>query len=356
MPWLSKRQENPQRTAEEKQREHIERVAHELYQNRLLLGRSGNAKSDWEVATKIVRSDWHTMLFSIHRPVIQLEKKVWEPLLDWANNQALLGLLGLIGNISIIIALTTYIGSEEQRREAEVLNAWQTITSAHGQTSSGGRIQALEFLNTSPGANWRRKFPWFCAPLPLCIWPRENLAGIDLSLDLTDKPQFSEASSRVYFVKIQLPRADLRFSNLERAILTRANLKDATLGSVNLEDATLWLTNLEGAELQRANLKNATLKSTNLEGVDLDSVNLEGAVFLTTDLRNTKNLTQANFEKSSSPLICNSPLPDGIELTGGKDRDCNQVASVLLERYPDWWNSLEDAEAYVKKQQEQTWD
>jgi hypothetical protein len=106
---------------------------------------------------------------------------VWEPLLRWADNQALISLLGVVGNIGILIAVVSYVGSEKQRRDAEVLNAWQTLTSAYGQSGSGGRIQALEFLNASPGANWRRRFPWFCAPLPLCTWPQESLAGIDLT-------------------------------------------------------------------------------------------------------------------------------------------------------------------------------
>ncbi|MEM8612672.1 MAG: hypothetical protein AAGF93_11685 [Cyanobacteria bacterium P01_H01_bin.105] len=102
MPWPWKRKSRSQKTSEEKQREHIERVAHELYQNRLLLNRSGDTQSDWKTATKIVLSDWQTTLFASNRPLIQLEKKVWEPLLDWANNQALLRLIGLVGNVGLI--------------------------------------------------------------------------------------------------------------------------------------------------------------------------------------------------------------------------------------------------------------
>ena len=116
MPWSWKRKAKPPQNPEEQQRKHIERVAYELYQNRLLLKRSGDAQNDWEIASKIVQSDWHTTLFASHRPFIQLEKKVWEPLLAWANNQALLGSLGLAGNVGLIIAVITYVGSEKQRR------------------------------------------------------------------------------------------------------------------------------------------------------------------------------------------------------------------------------------------------
>jgi hypothetical protein len=91
-------------------------------------------------------------------PFYKAEQQL-EKVLHWLRSIALLEILGIIGNTGIILAALTYIGSEKQRRNAEVLNAWQTLTSAYGQEGSGGRIQALEFLNASPGTHWRRKFP-----------------------------------------------------------------------------------------------------------------------------------------------------------------------------------------------------
>ena len=163
-----------------------EEIAYGLYQTRQLLNRPGDHTTDWVIAERIVQSRLRLALYRFHRPFIGLEKNTWEPVLAWANNQALLSLLGLVGNIGLIIAVATYIGSEKQRRNAEVLNAWQTITNAHGQAGSGGRIQALEFLNASPGANWRRKFPWVCAPSSICLWNAESLAGINLSIEGSD--------------------------------------------------------------------------------------------------------------------------------------------------------------------------
>ncbi|MEM9809091.1 MAG: hypothetical protein AAF959_27875, partial [Cyanobacteria bacterium P01_D01_bin.56] len=61
------------------------------------------------------------------------EKRL-EKFLHWLQSLALIEIIGIVGNISIIIAVLTYVSSEKQRRDAEVLNAWQTITSAHGQT------------------------------------------------------------------------------------------------------------------------------------------------------------------------------------------------------------------------------
>jgi uncharacterized protein (DUF433 family) len=40
--------------------------------------------------------------------------------LSWGENQALISLLGLLGNLGLLSAALTYIGLEEQRREAQV--------------------------------------------------------------------------------------------------------------------------------------------------------------------------------------------------------------------------------------------
>ena len=138
MLFKRKRRFAPQQSSEEKLRSRTEETAQQLYQNRLILKKEGDEKSDWKLAEKIMESPVRSALLSFHTRFIQLEKRVWEPLLAWANRQALLGLLGLMGNVGIIVAVTTYIGSEKQRRDAEVLNAWQTITNASGQAGSGG--------------------------------------------------------------------------------------------------------------------------------------------------------------------------------------------------------------------------
>ena len=307
LPW--KRHKPSQSEAEEAQRSHTEKIAYELSQTRQLLKRPGDQNTDWETAEKIIKNPVRKVLYRCHRPFIRLEKNTWEPLLSWANNQALLSLLGLVGNIGLIIAVATYIGSEKQRRNAEVLNAWQTITSAHGQAGSGGRIQALEFLNASPGANWRRKFPWVCAPLSLCLWPAESLAGVDLSVDgfnsgvsnsqseLNEKDKDVEGDSSVYLKGIQLPGADLRNANLEGADLSFTNLEGADLWNANLEGAELGFANLEGANLRNANLEGAELIVTNLEGANLSFANLEGADLMATNLEGA-NLSFANLKES----------------------------------------------------------
>ena len=314
MLFKRKRRPTPQQNPEAKLRSRTEKAAYQLYQNRLILQKEGDEKSDWELAQKIVCSPVRSALFTSYVQFIQLEKRAWEPLLAWANRQALLGLFGLVGNAGIIVAVITYVGSEKQRRDAEVLNAWQTITNASGQAGGGGRIQALEFLNASPGANWRRKFPWFCAPHPLCVWPAESLDGINLAVDSIElaiedggeENSDSNTSGRkphgVYLAQIQLPRASLAMANLRDANLTNANLQDAFLYGASLQNAFLENANLQGTALMYADLQDTILVNANLQDAFLENANLQDASLMNANLQDA-SLMNANLQDANLTLV-----------------------------------------------------
>ncbi|WP_367279233.1 pentapeptide repeat-containing protein [Thermoleptolyngbya sp. M55_K2018_002] len=87
-----------------------------------------------------------------------------------------------------------------------------------GKAGTEGRILALEFLNASPGANWRLHFPWICISEDwLCSkWEPESLDGVDLA--------------KAYLAGIQLPKASLVEANLEGAVLWGANLQGGKFG------------------------------------------------------------------------------------------------------------------------------
>jgi uncharacterized protein (DUF433 family) len=213
----------------------------------------------------------------IIQPFVWMEKRIWEPMLSWGENQALISLLGLLGNLGLLFAALTYIGLEKQRREAQVYLAWQTITNAQGQSGNGGRVLALEFLNASPGANWRLHFPWMCLSEDgLCSkWEAESLDGVDLA--------------KAYLAKVQLPRASLVEANLQGAVLWQANLQGAKLGEANLQEAKLG-----GANLQEANL---------------DGANLQGALY--SDEKTPKNLC---LDMTYPPVYpCPTRFPDGFD-------------------------------------------
>ena len=51
---------------------------------------------------------------------------------------------------------------------------------------------------------------------------------------------------------------------------------------------------------------------------------------------------------SFSSIRPNSPLPKGIEID--QNRDCDTLPNVLNERYPDRFESLEQAQEFVNEQ------
>ncbi|MEM6432243.1 MAG: pentapeptide repeat-containing protein [Cyanobacteria bacterium P01_D01_bin.115] len=274
-----------------------------------------------------------------------------------------------------------YAATEKQRRDEVVFTAWQTITNAEGQPGSGGRIQALEFLNASPGANWRRQA--IC--LWICTWPAENLNGINLGvtplenlppdtqLDASEDEAATEPRTPgVYLRRIQLPDASLVSANLQDADLWDANLQGAFLVIANLQNADLWFANLQGAVLWDANLQNAGLRFANLQNADLGSANLQNAnlgsanlqnanlrqanlqdaILLATDLRGTHNLRSQQLTGEASPYLCNVALPEALTNID-PNRDCETLPQLIAERYS---MPLEGAQQWVQEDMKKQWD
>ncbi|MEM1293542.1 MAG: pentapeptide repeat-containing protein [Cyanobacteria bacterium P01_H01_bin.162] len=153
--------------------------------------------------------------------------------------------------------------------------------------------------------------------------------------------------------RANLASANLVRANLASAYLYSANLYSANLESANLESANLASANLESANLVRANLYSANLvranlASANLESANLVRANLASAILLNTQLRSAQNLSLAQLEGESPPLLCGTTLPADIALD--PNRDCGQLPHVLADRYPETFESVEAAAAYVRQQ------
>lgn len=217
------------------------------------------------------------------KPFYKVEKQL-EDILDWLKRLAILEILGLVGNVTLILGLLAFFAGEQQRRNLEVYQAWQVITAAHEQGGSGGRIEALEFLNSSPGAPGIRRVPWFWL-----VWEPQSLAGLE--------------APKAYLQKIQLPKAVLRQANLQKASLSGANLQEAALSGANLQEAALSGANLQKAFLAFANLQKAFLTSANLQEAYLFSANLQQAFLNESNLQEAvlqgANLQQANLQRAN---------------------------------------------------------
>ena len=267
----------------------------------------------WEKATeRITRKDANPL----YKLYYLLEQIILEPFDLWIKKQALISILS---QLTILAAIIAFIGGEKTRRNNEVFAAWQTITSAQEQSGSGGRIEALEFLNSRP---WR--FPWIgftekgwylhsywdeneqkekkkCKQKRLYgqRWERQDLVGL-------------LAPMKAYLAEIHLCGANLRHAKLSGAYLreaglTKADLRYADLRNTDLTLANLKHTNLESASLIGANLKHADLSYANLYNTRLGATKLRDAELRYADLTDAK-------------LICNElagegyvPLPPGHE-------------------------------------------
>lgn len=370
-----KRSERKQRR-QQRQFERTKAIAHQLYLNRVEQGRGGHDGSDWEHAERIKRNHLRRRAFQLNH----WRKHPWRNSINWwestfiergletfvddLKSLAFVDLASVLADIAIIISLATFLtGGEQRRHDEQVYEAWQVITNAYGQPGNGGRIRALEFLNSTPGTPGRRR--WFGLP-----WDPESLQGIDVS--------------KANLVGIRLPNASLSSANLEGASFSDADLKgafligadlqDAGLSNADLQGATLLVANLQGVYLSRANLKDANLLLVNLQNAsfgdakaffagsappgfrhfaNLQGTSLGGANLLAADLRATQNLAQQQLVDSEAPYLCNTALPSSFKNID-PDRDCDYIPQWLINN--DFAPSLEAATKIVDEARQKKWD
>ena len=195
-------------------------------------------------------------------PLVKVERKL-EAALRWFKSLAIFEIFEVVGSVGIAIAVVSFIANQDIRHEQDVFTAWQTITSASGQSGNGGRKEAIEFLVSRP---WR--FPWFCrrgGEYPTCIFrqPAESLAGLDVGLE--DRSDKQQNGTGAFLSGLQLPDSILARANLQDADLRDANLQDSNLEDANLQDANLGVANLQDAFLWSASLQDAYLRDANLQ-------------------------------------------------------------------------------------------
>lgn len=167
----------------------------------------------------------------------------------WLLSQwALLEVLEYCSTLGIVVGVIFYFAGAKSRLEQKHYQAWQVINTAQGKGGSGGRIDALQDLNSDGIA----------------------LVGVDLS--------------GAFLQNLDVPKAKLR-----RANLSRADMRNSILFSANLENASMFYTNLRGADLRQARLGGVTdLTNADLTGADLSGADLDQAILDMADLRNTE--------------------------------------------------------------------
>ena len=154
------------------------------------------------------------------------------------SHWALLDVLEHLGTFSVLVAVIFYFADSGNRLKQKHYQAWQVINTAQGKGGSGGRIEALQELNSD----------------------HVSLTGVDAG------------------------GAFLRGIQLERAHLERCDLHDADLRSGDLKSSRLEDSNLQSANFRQADLSGADLRSSSMQDSDMNQANLSGAILAGADL------------------------------------------------------------------------
>ncbi|MGK7887417.1 MAG: pentapeptide repeat-containing protein [Crocosphaera sp.] len=253
----------------------------------------------------------HNLWKKHYNPYYLLEKKILEPGLTWIDKQAFFDILGRLGNLAIVIGVISFIFTEDYRRNAEIFSAWQTITSAEGQSGSGGRIEALHFLNSRP------------LRLPLIGFTKEYWYW--------DK--WSNECKKTWRLGYRFPRQSLSGLSAPKAYLRAINLCDADLSGASLQEA-----NLQDVYLLGANLQDAYLGGANLQNASLQDANLSKAIY--TD-KESSFIWQ--HRSSDGKVSASGVFPKGARITIFPDDFDSKKAGMILirtkEDYDKWLES-----------------
>ncbi len=177
--------------------------------------------------------------------------------MEWAayylSNWKFLEVLEYMSSLSILVAVIFYFSESGDRAKQKHYQAWQVINTAQGKGGSGGRLEALQELNSD----------------------RVPLVGVDVS--------------GAFLMGIRLEG-----SKLVRANFSGADVRNSDLSAVDFSDANLQSANFRYSKFRKASFQRAQLDDADLVGADLTQADLAGASLARADLRNT-NLSQINW-------------------------------------------------------------
>jgi Pentapeptide repeats (9 copies) len=164
----------------------------------------------------------------------------------------------LCAGIVLIFGFGKFVVNLEGIERQKYFQAWQVINSANGQTGSGGRKEALEYLNKESSF-------WFT---PDCKHENNCLVGI------------------------RVVGPDTK---------NGANLNGIKLQNANLKSSDFTAASFEGAQLQNTKFIESKLKFVSFRKADLTDVSFEKA-----DL-----VVDLNSKKFEGTIFCRTIMPSG---------------------------------------------
>ncbi len=176
----------------------------------------------------------------------------------YLSNWKFLEVLEYMSSLSILVAVIFYFSESGDRTKQKHYQAWQVINTAQGKGGSGGRLEALQELNSD----------------------RVPLVGVDVS--------------GAFLMGIEL-----KGSKLVRANFSGADVRNSDLSGVDFSDANLQSANFRYSKFRKTSFERAQLDDADLVGADLTGADLSGASLTNVDLRNT-NLTGIQWRNIAS--------------------------------------------------------
>jgi uncharacterized protein YjbI with pentapeptide repeats len=169
--------------------------------------------------------------------------------------------LGFLGTAIV------FIWNTPVREQQKYFQAWQVINTAQNQSGTGGRNEALNYLNGG-----------------------ENIPILNLAA-----PQCKRNNTCLVGIKITKMGEE-------------ANLNNVDLENANLEASVFSGTSFRGAKLKLAKFIDANLTGAVFKGADLEGVVFTGADLTGADFTEAKNLNDKSFKDTK---FCRKTTPKG---------------------------------------------
>ena len=205
---------------------------------------------------------------------------VWiEYKLEWVayalNRWTFLEVLEYLSSLGVLVAVVFYFAESGDRLKQKHYQAWQVINSAQGKGGNGGRIEALQELNTDG--------------VPL--------VGVDLSSAFLQGVQLKKANlARANFDHADARDAEMEGARMDDASLRNANFRGAKFNRVSLRGSALDEADLTGAELREGDLTGASLEDADLRDADLQGINWK-------DLRSVKGANVQGVKRAPAGFV-----------------------------------------------------
>ncbi len=178
---------------------------------------------------------------------------------DWLKARGVVKLLQTLGSLSIVIAAASYLAECDDRRDARDVAAWDVVMASAGKPGGGGRVQALETLNSQHVA--LAALDLTAAVLNHACLPFAMLFGAQMNDVILIDADLRFASLGF----AQARRGNFLVAKLDFANLSYADLREAQFGWATMREANLYKADLRGARLGRG-IQTAHVLGANVSG------------------------------------------------------------------------------------------